>query len=262
MSRKDTIIVALLINAGLLALLFMLAVNTDEDKVTDQPEISKTLAENQVAMPASNAPGSVMLASPNVVPEADEVDNFLKELSSDDQAQPLVIDEEGYVELDKVVAKPASQAPVKVSDSKISDATNYVEVTVKRGDALEKIARSNGVSVEDIKKVNQLTSNKLNIGQVLRIPISKASSNGPVAAAPTVKTAKPAAVVAENDAKKGTEKKIAASAEPVYYTIKGGDNPWKIAKQYQVKFEDLLKLNGLNEERARNLKVGDKIRVR
>jgi LysM repeat protein len=53
-----------------------------------------------------------------------------------------------------------------------------------------------------------------------------------------------------------------AQTEVVYYTIKGGDNPWKIAKQYGVNVDDLLKLNGLNDERAKNLKPGDKIRVK
>lgn len=47
-----------------------------------------------------------------------------------------------------------------------------------------------------------------------------------------------------------------------WYTIKSGDNPWKIAKTQKIKFDDLLKLNGLNEERARNLKPGDRIRIR
>ena len=44
--------------------------------------------------------------------------------------------------------------------------------------------------------------------------------------------------------------------------MKKGDNPWKIAKQFNVRFEDLLKMNNLDEERARNMKIGDKIRVK
>jgi LysM repeat protein len=47
-----------------------------------------------------------------------------------------------------------------------------------------------------------------------------------------------------------------------WYTMKSGDNPWKVAKTQKIKFDDLLKLNGLNEERARNLKPGDQIRIR
>ncbi len=47
-----------------------------------------------------------------------------------------------------------------------------------------------------------------------------------------------------------------------WYVMKSGDNPWKVAKTHKIKFDDLLKLNGLNEERARNLKPGDRIRIR
>ena len=41
MSRKDTIIIAVLINASLLAFLFVMAMHTDEDVVIEQAEIAK-----------------------------------------------------------------------------------------------------------------------------------------------------------------------------------------------------------------------------
>lgn len=248
MSRKDTIIIALLINAGLLALLFMLAINTDDDNVSEHSEISKTIEQPSMGAPVQNTtPLPVALSTPNLPQETDEVDSFLKELSSDEMSQPILIDEEGYVEVAKQV--PVAK-PVVAEEPKTSSDAQYVEVTIKKGDALEKIARSNGTTVEAIKKANNLTSNKLTVGKTLRIPISKNSS--PAAVAKTAPTPAPA----------DTDKKAIAAAEPVYYTIKNGDNPWKVAKQNNVKFEDLLKLNGLNEEKARNMKAGDKIRVK
>ena len=42
--------------------------------------------------------------------------------------------------------------------------------TVQRGDSLYSIARTYGVTVDDLKRVNNLTSNTLSIGQVLNIP--------------------------------------------------------------------------------------------
>ena len=277
MSRKDTIIIAILINAGLLALLFMLAVNTDDD-VADQPEITKALVERAPAE-QKNAPTQLTLHTP------DETDNFLMNLASDeDFGQPIVIDEDGFIEFDKspqVVIK--SQAPVeKIGDDKVP----YVEVTVKRGDALEKIARSNGTTVEAIKKANNMSSTKLSIGQVLKVPVSKKeepTANTFVPKAPVAppkppyqppspsapKLAETKAPAAPLLAPKLSETKVQAvpPADQVatadqYYTIKSGDNPWKIARQYNVGFEDLLKLNNLDEEKARNLKIGDKIRVR
>ena len=47
--------------------------------------------------------------------------------------------------------------------------TNYITHTVKKGDNLYSIGRMYGVSVDSIKKLNNLSSNLLNIGQVLKI---------------------------------------------------------------------------------------------
>ncbi len=45
----------------------------------------------------------------------------------------------------------------------------YITHTVKRGDNLYDISRKYGVSIESIKALNNLTSNNLSIGQVLKI---------------------------------------------------------------------------------------------
>ena len=46
----------------------------------------------------------------------------------------------------------------------------YVKYKVKQGDSLMKIAKEFGVKLEKIKKVNNLNSNLLRIGQILKIP--------------------------------------------------------------------------------------------
>jgi peptidoglycan DL-endopeptidase LytF len=250
MNRKDTIIIAVLINAGLLAILFMLAINTDEDKISDQPEISKTISEAQVATtPFQDIP--LQIASSEHA-DIDEVDNFLRDLAAGDHSQTALVDEEGAVDLDsdtRVSAKPKEEV-------KTSSESRLVEITVKRGDALEKIARSNGTTVEAIKKANNLSSTKLIVGQVLKVPLTDRAGSPPP---PTV--LRPSERTVSNITRPAAPLST-TTIEPQYYTVKSGDNPWKIAKQFQVKFEDLLKLNGLDEEKARNLKVGDKIRVR
>ena len=58
------------------------------------------------------------------------------------------------------------------------------------------------------------------------------------------------------------KKEPKAADEPVYYVIKSGDNPWKIARQFGVKYDEILRLNQLDEEKARNLKIGDRVRVK
>lgn len=247
MSRKDTIIIALLINAGLLALLFVLAINTDDEKISDQMVMSSQLADSIESSFPPQSPTPVLIAKANT---ADEVDSFLQGLSSDEMSQPTVIDEEGYTEIEPTSSSTVVAAP-SPSPTHFRDDAKYVEVTVKRGDALEKIARNNGTTVEAIKKANQLTSTKLSIGQVLRVPVGKTSSSNSQSSSQVVAAAT-----------KKMDVKATSTSEPQYYVIKSGDNPWKIAKQFQIRFEDLLNMNDLDEEKARNLKIGDKIRVK
>ncbi len=115
----------------------------------------------------------------------------------------------------------------------------YINVTVKKGDVLEKIAKNNHSSVSAIMKANNLSSTQLKIGQVLKIP-----TNAPLASSST-----PAKVV-EN---KGAEE---------FYVVKEGDSPWVIASKNHVKLEELLQLNQLDEQKARRLRPGDRIRIR
>lgn len=55
---------------------------------------------------------------------------------------------------------------------KIPNTSNnsYTEYTVKSGDSLWKIANQYNTTVDTIKSLNNLTTNTLQIGQVLRIP--------------------------------------------------------------------------------------------
>lgn len=250
MSRRDTIIIALLVNASLLALLFMLAVNTDDDGVSEQPEMVKAISSKPEPIPMPTPSFPIVIADSHV---NDEVDNFLKDLAAEEKRQPLTVDEEGYVKLQEEPPVPVAKTGRSQGQQDTFDG-EYVEVTVKRGDALEKIARANGTTVEAIKKANNMTTVKLSVGQVLKIPVSRKGLQE-TAVAPMPKQTQSAVPSKE------VEKKI-ASADVQYYTVKSGDNPWKISKQFNVPFDELLKLNNLDEERARNMKVGDKIRVK
>ncbi|MEI8365936.1 MAG: LysM peptidoglycan-binding domain-containing protein [Parachlamydiaceae bacterium] len=260
MSRRDTIIIALLVNASLLALLFMLAVNSDDEVVIDQPDMVKSLVENREMPPTAPRTVPIALSATHL---NDEVDSFLNDLAKEDRSQPLVIDEEGYVVL--TPEPPTPLRPMVAETQPVTttyDKTQYVEITVKRGDALEKIARSNGTTIDAIKKANHLTSANLSIGQVLRVPVSQTQLQ------PQIKNSSPIAEASPQQPPipqpKPVPQQAAATPQSTvqYYIVKKGDNPWKIAKQFNVKFEDLLKMNNLDEARARNMKIGDKIRVK
>lgn len=247
MTRKDTILIAVVINAGLLAILFTTAIIYDADKGTEQIEFTSPLVENKTS---SSEEQSNLIAAAST---GDEVDNVLKYYTSP-AAQPLVVSSqsESYIPLQSHLddEERADDSPSK------STQDGFIEVKVKQGDMLEKIARANKTTVGAIRRANQLTSEKLSIGQVLKIPTKQISllyANSP-APEPKIEAAEP-----EKDIKKEVK---AAEPEPVFYVIKSGDNPWKIAKQHGVKYEEILRLNHMSEEKARNLKIGDQIRIK
>lgn len=242
MSRRDTIIIALLINAGLLAILFMLAVNVDEDVVPAAPKSAFSALE-QPLEPVGTATSS------EVALDTDD-DAFLKQLKSVDSKRGAYVDDDEETGLEGESTKSEQPTPPAVQKS------GYVEVKVKSGDALEKIARNNGTTVEAIKQANNLQTTKLSIGQTLRIPTNSKVASTEVEKAPSL-TPAPKATQTLTPAPKPDK-----APEPVYYTVKNGDSPWKIAKEMKIEVEDLLRLNNLDEAKARNLKVGDKIRVR
>ncbi len=52
-----------------------------------------------------------------------------------------------------------------------------------------------------------------------------------------------------------------ASQKFTLHIIQKGDSPWKIAKKYGMSFEELLKINGLDSKSAKNLKIGQTVKV-
>ncbi|MGK5595155.1 MAG: LysM peptidoglycan-binding domain-containing protein [Parachlamydiaceae bacterium] len=227
MSKRDAIIISVLVNAGLLAILFITAIKSDPEQFAMDTDYEKTFHEENapIAMVEKNKAVIVEEAPLIVTSPLDEVDKVLQDYLPQSKTKADVV----RVEEPSRAFKPQDRSE------------KFIEITVKRGDALEKIARTHGTSVEALRKANRLTTDKLKIGQVLRIP-----------QASKTQTAKEPTKV----------EPVESTLNKQYYTVKSGDNPWKIAKQFNVKFDDLLDLNHLDEEKARNLKVGDRIRVK
>jgi peptidoglycan DL-endopeptidase LytF len=236
MKKKDLILIAVLANMGVLAILFMLAVREDEEPAQDVVEASYVIQDIQLEQPQpSSMPASFTAEEP-----MDEMDDLLRKNSSSDSGNAFT-EEEDIPLLDQETPQMNADTSEDNKEEAASAPSHLVEVTVKRGDALEKLARAHGTTVDAIKKANNLKNDKLKIGQVLQIPVGQPKE--------TSGTTKKASV------------RTNTSSEP-YYTIKNGDNPWKIAKQFNMRVDELLKLNDLDEDKARNLKVGDQIRVK
>lgn len=238
MSKRDTILVAALINAFLLSLLFFTA-----NRPPSLPEAREQALVEQ-SMSASEQPHLTEIIDLHTIAEGgqepiDEVDRTLVPYLAEEQT---VVVTTPTPEVRAPVITPAAQQ-VEVA----AEQADYTQVVVKRGDVLEKIARANGTTVREIMKLNQLRSDRLQIGQVLKVPARRGST---------------AAEVVAQQQQPGVSSGSSVDATPQYYTLKVGDSPWKVARQFHINFEDLLRLNDLDEEKARKLQVGDQIRIK
>ena len=103
----------------------------------------------------------------------------------------------------------AFAAPVKKSGKKayVSYAGATRDYIVKSGDSLGAIAYGNGITIRQLKELNSLKSNRLSIGQKLKVPAGKA------AVAPAKKESAPAAKKAAAPAK-AEENKVAPAPAP------------------------------------------------
>ncbi|MFN3479089.1 MAG: LysM peptidoglycan-binding domain-containing protein [Thermodesulfovibrionales bacterium] len=82
---------------------------------------------------------------------------------------------------------------------------------VKKGDTLAGIARKYGVSLSEIREINDLKSKRLKIGQKI----------------------------------------LLKRTGPRTYTVKKGDNIWKIAKKFNIDAEEIMELNELDSDELR-----------
>lgn len=85
---------------------------------------------------------------------------------------------------------------------------------VKKGDSLYSIANKYNTTVEELKRINNLTSNILSIGQVLKLPSDKASD-------------------VENE------------ENTISYTVQKGDSLYSIARKYDTTIDRIKDLNNL-----------------
>lgn len=243
MSRKNTIILALMVNAGLLLILFATALPQQEED-----ESLYAVNESHKALIHQNTIEQSSSLVKATLPR-DEVDLVLSEWNIKPGEGSLEPVSETNIKLTKNSGNEKPQATIQPLsiESKEAVSKDWIQVTVKKGDVLEKIAKTHNTTVQEITKLNNLSaSSTLKIGQILKVPNKKDN---------TLSDRKNSEKVKEKKEEKPTDCQE-------YYTVKSGDSPWAIAAKNNIKLEDLLKLNKLDDEKARKLKPGDRLKIK
>lgn len=121
--------------------------------------------------------------------------------------------------------------------------------TVKPQETLYRIATTYGITVDELKKLNNLTSNSLTIGQQLIV--------GYTTEKVTVKTeevAEEKPVIRQNT----DTKPVVEERKPKYHIVKPQETIYKIATQYQISVAELKAMNSLA---SNALTIGQKLLV-
>jgi LysM repeat protein len=104
--------------------------------------------------------------------------------------------------------------------------------TVKAGDFLARIANQHGTTVGAIRKANRLTSDLIQVGQVLVIP-------------------------GGTDRQADTSSGLSISADAVTVTVQPGDTIGEIARNYDVTVKELMEANAITD--PRRIRVGQRL---
>ena len=108
---------------------------------------------------------------------------------------------------------------------------------VQIGDTLYSISQKFNTTVDEIKKLNNITSNNIYINQELYIPTSNSTPNETLPLPPI-----------DDD-----ENELYSE-----YIVQKGDSLWKISRDYNISVKDLIELNNLT---TTTLQIGDKLLV-
>ena len=186
--------------------------------------------------------------------------------------EPLIV-EYGFIDNTKDV-EFLKENYKELAEAVISAVANYIGVPytppegiitntyiVQKGDSLYSIANKLGTTVSELKKENNLTSNTLQIGEVLRIPtkeiyegeenvyiVQKGDTLYSVAMAnnTTVDELKKANNLTSNILSTGQLLKIPSALLPEStYIVKKGDSLYSIANKYNTTVDELKRINNL-----------------
>lgn len=167
-----------------------------------------------------------------------------------------------------------STLPGRANQTAVTNTANdqFIEHTVQKKENLNMLAEKYGTTVNEIKRVNNLNSINLRIGQLLKIPAKPADQPGKateqVQVPPVKKTTEETVVKThippENRYKKPEqvpERKVPADSRPeqfIVHTVASNETMYSIATRYKMTMDQLKAKNNLPDN---SLQVGQKLLI-
>ena len=153
--------------------------------------------------------------------------------------------------------------------------TNKNIYIVQKGDSLYQIAKNNNTTVDEIKKINNLTNNNISIGQQLILPtkisepsteytyyiVQKGDSLYQISKRynTTTNNLKTLNNLTSNLLNIGQQLKVPKPTEDyILYIVVKGDSLYQIAKKYNTTVNDIKSLNNLT---SNNLSIGQQLKI-
>jgi peptidoglycan endopeptidase LytF len=158
-----------------------------------------------------------------------------------------------------------SKATSMTAEEGISSGS-IVEHSVAKKENLNMLAEKYGTTVNEIKRINNLRSINLQIGQILKIPnsnapeeVSDVATTQPERPSPSVITAPVQKAVPERKPVVNTDSRSANKEDFIEHTVAGNETMYSIATRYKMTMDQLKAKNNLTDN---SLTVGQKLLIK
>lgn len=151
-------------------------------------------------------------------------------LAANDLRMDSVIHPGDRLEIPEGTVRPAAPA-----SSRVAETGTYV---VRRGDSLSRIASQHGISVRDLRELNNLQGDLIRVGQELRVPRQGEAAQTPSAAPRSASQ---------------------PQGSGATYTVQAGDTPGAIANRFGVSTQELMRANNISD--PRRMRVGQELTI-
>ena len=138
----------------------------------------------------------------------------------------------------RIIAGKTLKIPyARISEKRYTKKSYKSHYRVRQGDTLSSIAHMFDVSINDLRRRNDISGSRIHVGDVLKIPQHKYSQ--------------------QNKDRSSRQRKKSRSNLVNHY-VKQGDSLWNLARKYDTTTKNIVRMNHLSSTK---LKIGQKLKI-